>query len=102
MQTALCDPRIAGATLTEVDVSPDLKQARIYVTHYRGEAQARAAVAGLNGAGPRLRRLLAGRIVLRVVPNLLFVYDPSADEGFKIDALIRQARTGDGSGGAGS
>ena len=99
MQTALGDPRIAGATLTGVDISPDLKQARIHVTHYRGEAVAREAVVGLNSASPRLRRLLAGKVVLRVVPNLVFTYDPSVDEGFRIDALIRRARSEDGSAG---
>ncbi|MHB1565408.1 MAG: 30S ribosome-binding factor RbfA [Acidiferrobacter sp.] len=99
MQTALGDPRIVGATLTGVDISPDLKQARIHVTHYRGEAVAREAVVGLNSASPRLRRLLAGKVVLRVVPNLVFAYDPSVDEGFRIDALIRRARSEDESAG---
>jgi ribosome-binding factor A len=98
--TGMRDPRLKGATLTEVSVSPDLKQARIFVSHYAGEIAAREAVKGLNGAAPRLRRDLAGRLALRVVPALVFAYDPSVDQGFRIDALLSQARREDRGGGS--
>ncbi len=94
--TAINDPRAAGATLTEVDVSPDLKQARVYVTHHRGEEAAREAVKALNRASGHLRHELAARLILRVSPHLVFTYDPSVDQGFRIDALIRKARAEDG------
>ncbi len=90
--TDVTDPRAQGATLTEVSVSPDLKQARVFVTHHAGEEAARAAVAALNHAVPRLRHALAQRVQLRVVPALVFTYDPSADRGFRIEALLREAR----------
>lgn len=93
---AVDDPRVAGATFTEVDISPDLKQARIYVTHYRGEEAAHEAVRALNRASSHLRRILAPRLSLRVTPQLVFLYDPSVDQGFRIDALIRKARNEDG------
>lgn len=96
--TAVNDPRATGATFTEVDVSPDLKQARVYVTHHRGEEAAREAVKALNGASGHLRRELAARLTLRISPHLVFTYDPSVDQGFRIDALIRKARTEDGGG----
>ncbi len=73
-------------------MSPDLKQARIYVTHYKGEVAAREAVAFLNEVAHRMRRDLAGRLRLRIVPNLVFTYDPSVDQGFRIDALLDRAR----------
>jgi len=100
--TTLRDPRLKGVTLTEVSVSPDLKQARLFVSHFRGEAVAREAVTSLNGAAPRLRRELAHRMALRVVPALVFAYDPSVDQGFRIDALLRQARREDRGGEEGS
>lgn len=100
--TGMRDPRLKGATLTEVSVSPDLKQARIFVSHYAGEAAAKEAVKGLNGAALRLRRELAGRLSLRVVPGLVFAYDPSVDQGFRIEALLNQARREDRGGGDGS
>ncbi len=95
MLTAVSDPRAAGATLTEVDVSPDLKQARVYLTHHRGEEAAREAVKALNRASGHLRRRLAGRLSLRIVPQLVFTYDPSVDQGFRIDALLRKAHAKD-------
>jgi len=93
--TVMRDPRVIGATLTEVSVSPDLKQARVFVTHYRGEAAAREAVIGLNRGAARFRRDLSARLALRVVPALVFLYDPSVDQGFRIDALLSQARRHD-------
>jgi ribosome-binding factor A len=90
------------AALAEADVSPDLKQARIYVTHYQGEAMAREAVARLNAAVPRMRRDLASRLRLRIVPNLVFAYDSSVDQGFRIDALLDRARRERGGEGDGS
>lgn len=90
--TEIDDAQTRAAALPEADVSPDLKQARIYVTHFRGEAAARAAVAWLNAAAPRMRRDLAGRLRLRAVPRLIFTYDPSVDQGFRIDALLERAR----------
>ncbi|WP_298135367.1 30S ribosome-binding factor RbfA [Acidiferrobacter sp.] len=86
------DGQIRLASLAQADVSPDLKQARIYVTHYQGEGAARAAVAHLNLLAPLMRRELASRLRLRVAPNLVFSYDPSVDQGFRIDALLDQAR----------
>ena len=90
--TEIDEGQVRLAALTEADVSPDLKQARIYVTHYRGEAAAREAVAQLNAAVPRMRRELASRLRLRIVPNLVFAYDPSVDQGARIDALLDRAR----------
>lgn len=95
------DPRVRGAALPEADVSPDLKQARIFVTHYQGEQAARAAVQALNRAAPRLRRELGARLSLRVVPQVVFAYDPSVDQGFRIDALLDRARREDRGGGEG-
>ena len=100
--TEIDEARTRQAALAEADVSPDLKQARIYVTHYQGEAAAREAVARLNAAAPRMRRDLASRLRLRVAPNLVFSYDPSVDQGFRIDALLDRARRERGEGGEGS
>lgn len=98
--TEINDGQTRLAALAEADVSPDLKQARIYVTHYQGEGAARAAVAQLNIVAPLLRRALASRLRLRVVPRLVFAYDPSVDQGFRVDALLDRARRERGGEGA--
>jgi len=86
------DPRVAHATLTSVDVAPDLSNAKVYVTHLGGEAPARTAVAALNHAAGFLRHHLRERVVLRHVPELRFLYDESIERGDTIERLLAKAR----------
>jgi ribosome-binding factor A len=84
------DPRLANLTLTEVRVSPDLLQARVFYTVF-GEDEDRAAVkSGLASATPFLRSVLAERVQLRLAPELAFEYDASSDYGRRIDELLDQ------------
>jgi len=95
IQRELNDPRTAKATLTGVDVAPDLSHAKVYVTHLAGREHAHEIVAALNKAEGFVRRRLAGRIKLRVVPELRFSYDESVERGMAISALIDRARAQD-------
>ncbi|HLQ25855.1 MAG TPA: 30S ribosome-binding factor RbfA [Acidiferrobacterales bacterium] len=95
MQRELNDPRTAKATLTGVDVAPDLSHAKVYVTHLVGRERGHEIVAALNKAEGFVRRRLAGRIKLRVVPELRFLYDESVERGMAISALIDRARAQD-------
>jgi ribosome-binding factor A len=95
IQRELNDPRTTKATLTGVDVAPDLSHAKVYVTHLAGREHAHEIVAALNNAEGFLRRRLAGRIKLRVVPELRFSYDESVERGVAISALIDRARAQD-------
>jgi len=95
IQRELNDPRTAKVTLTGVDVAPDLSHAKVYVTHLAGREHAREIVAALNNADGFLRRCLAGRIKLRAVPELRFLYDESVERGMAISALIDRARAQD-------
>ena len=65
----LSDPRAAKATITDVDVAPDLSHAKIFVTHLDGVEHARPLVKALNHASGFLRHRLADRVDLRVVPT---------------------------------
>ncbi len=95
----LNDPRSSKATLTGVDVAPDLSHAKVYITHLAGQEHAREIVAGLNKAEGFLRRRLAERVKLRVMPELRFLYDESVEKGMAISALIDRARAKDREGG---
>lgn len=86
------DPRAAKVTITAVDVAPDLSNARVFVTHLAGEAQAEKAVTALNHAAGFLRHALMKRVVLRHVPDLRFMYDASVERGDKIERLLAKAR----------
>jgi ribosome-binding factor A len=86
------DPRAAQATLTAVDVAPDLSHARVFITHLGGEEQGKAAVSALNHAAGFLRHQLRERVILRHVPELRFVYDESVERGDTIERLLAKAR----------
>ncbi|MFH1033582.1 MAG: 30S ribosome-binding factor RbfA [Pseudomonadota bacterium] len=88
------DPRLEPITITGVDVSPDLSQAKVFYSLL--DAARRPEVeAGFKAAAPFLRHELAGRLQIKVTPKLRLVYDPSLAEGMRMDNLIRQARQQD-------
>ncbi len=91
----LDDPRTHLATITYVDMSPDLKSARVYFTLLGGAAAAEPVVAAFNRGVPHLRRELAGRVELRVVPELRFYFDASIERGDRLARLIDRAREED-------
>lgn len=95
IQRELNDPRIKDITLTTIDVSRDLKNARVYITLLAGKETGKEAVAALNHAVPFMRKQLRGRLDLRGVPNLKFIYDESVERGANLSALIDRARRED-------
>lgn len=84
------DPRLADVTLTEVRMTPDLLVARIYFTVMGDAEQAKEALTALESAGGYLRKQLAAQIRLRLVPELVFQLDQSAEYGSRIDELLAQ------------
>jgi len=78
-------------TISAVDVSPDLRQAKVYVTQIAGSLSQDDAVEALTEAARYLRHELAARIKLRGVPRLYFKYDMSVSEGTRMSALINRA-----------
>jgi len=91
----LKDPRLAGLlSVTEVRVSPDLKQARIYVQVPGDSAEQDEAMDGLEAASGFIRRELVERIQLRRAPELFFVLDRSEQYGEHIEDLLRQVKKG--------
>ena len=84
----LKDPRLGFVTLTGVDMTQDLRTARVYVS-VMGDATAREeTLNALTHASAYLRRELGGRIRLRHIPELLFVYDASIERGARINRLL--------------
>jgi ribosome-binding factor A len=80
------DPRIGFVTLTGVDLSPDLRHARVYVTILGQDRE--QALAALAGATPFLRRALARSAGLRFTPRLDFKHDASLDAGLRVDRIL--------------
>jgi ribosome-binding factor A len=85
------DPRIGMVTVTGVDVSPDLKHARVYVAPH-GDAEVCArALAGLRSARAYLQAQVGRRLRLRFTPELRFELDESLDRVARLDELLSGA-----------
>lgn len=85
------DPRAQQVTITHVEVSPDLKSARVYFTLLGGAADAEPVLRTFKRAAGHLRRELAARVTLRVIPELRFYFDASVERGDRLERLIRRA-----------
>lgn len=85
----LHDPALAGVSITvsEVRVTPDLKQASVYAVPLGGGAEVET-VKALNRVAPYLRGLLGKKIELKFTPELKFRRDETFAEAQKIDALL--------------
>lgn len=90
MRTRLKDPRIGFASITHVEVSGDLRHAKIFVSVMGSAEEQAATMKGLKNATGFLRHELAGRLVLRFMPELVFKLDTSIAEGARILELIQQ------------
>lgn len=78
-------------TVSAVDVSPDLHQAKVYVTLLGDDSQAEQLVRDLTQQGKHLRHELSQRLNMRGTPRLNFVYDHSVEYGNHLSQLIDAA-----------
>jgi ribosome-binding factor A len=86
--TDLKDPRIGFVTVTDVDTSPDLRTARVYVSVLGGESERENALTGLRSAHGFLQGKIAGELRMKRTPTLTFHYDESVDRGVRISRLL--------------
>lgn len=84
----ISDPRLAGISVTDVQVDRELTYADIYVSALEGQERAREILSGLEHAQGYLRHALAERIELRLHPRLRFHWDPTAEKAERIERLI--------------
>lgn len=95
LQKEISDPCLAGATITAVKVSADLRNAKIYFTAPETAGASEAALQGFKRARGFIKRELAQRLGLRYMPDLKFYYDDSIDYGARIEKLIRMVKQDD-------
>lgn len=84
----LKDPRIGFVTVTGVDTSPDLRQARVFVSVLGGDKRREQSLAGLAAAHGVLQRRLASELRMKRTPQLAFEYDPAVERGVRMTQLI--------------
>jgi ribosome-binding factor A len=85
------DPRVAGVVVARVEMSDDLKHARVWVRTLDGERRDEA-LEGLARASGMLRREVTKRVKLRYAPELRFVYDEGQDKVARIEQLLDEVR----------
>ncbi len=90
------DPRIGFITLTGVKVSPDLSVAQVYYSMIGTDEEKAETQAGLIAAKGYVRREVTKRVKLRISPEVFFTFDPSLDEGDKIERLLKEVRSKEG------
>jgi len=91
------DPRLKELTLTEVEVSPDLKQARVYYVAREG-ADATAVQAALDKALGFIKQEVAREHILRMMPEFIFLADEGLDRAARLERLFQAAKDVPGSG----
>lgn len=86
--TDLKDPRIDGVTVTHVEVSPDMRQAKVHVSIMGSEAAQRTCLHGLQSAAGFLQAKIAKRIDTRYTPRLRFELDMGVKKSIAIARLL--------------
>ena len=85
----LNDPRLSGlVTITQVDVTSDVRYAKVYVSVFGDGAQKEAALIGVISAKGFIRRELRGRLDLKFIPELKFILDETMEEADHIFRVL--------------
>ncbi len=90
IRTRMKDPRIGFASITDVDLSADLRHAKVFVSVMGEPEEQRATLAALNHASGYLRHELAQRLTIRHTPDISFRLDESIARGAHVLDLINQ------------
>jgi len=86
----LKDPRIGFVTVTGVEATNDVREARVFVSILGTDDEKKQTLEGLRSAEGHLQSVISAELHFKNTPTLEFVYDDSVDRGVRISALIRQ------------
>lgn len=86
----LKDPRIGFVTVTRVDLTPDLRYARVYVSVLGDEDQQNKTLKGLKQATGFVRREIGRRLRMRLTPELQFLFDKGLDATDRVARLLSE------------
>ena len=82
------DPRIGFVTVTEVDTSPDLRSARVYISVLGDEEEREATLAALRSAHGVLQAAIARETRIKYTPTLSFSYDEGPERAVRLAQLL--------------
>lgn len=92
IQEELRDPRLGFITITRAEITPDLMFSRIYFSVYGDQEQWKQTHEGLNHALGFIRRELGHRLKLRLVPELIFQEDHSAEYSIAVEKRFEEIK----------
>ncbi|HZW36304.1 MAG TPA: 30S ribosome-binding factor RbfA [Candidatus Deferrimicrobiaceae bacterium] len=95
LQNKVKDPGMRVVTVTDVTVTPDLKNARIHYSVLGGEEDRLAVRDALRRSKGFIRKELGRTLQLRYSPEVAFLYDDTYEKGARIDRLLKSIRPGD-------
>jgi ribosome-binding factor A len=91
----LKDPRIENVTVTRVEVTPDMREAKVYVSVMGDDAQQRLCLHGLRSAAGFLQQKIGKRIDTRYTPRLRFELDMGVKKSIAIARMLDEVLPGD-------
>ena len=86
----LRDPRVRNVTVTFVEVSPDLRYAKVHVSVMGDETQQNLSLHGLQNAAGFLQSKLAAQVEMRYTPRLAFVLDQGVKKSIEVAEILRR------------
>ena len=90
LRTRVKDPRVGFASITRVEVSGDLRYAKIFVSVMGENEEKKGTIEALSHATGFIRHELAARLTIRFMPEITFKLDNSIEQGAHVLGLIRQ------------
>jgi len=90
--TDIRDPRVQEVTVLGVEVSPDMREAKVSVSVMGDEAQQNLSLRGLQNSAGFLQAKIAQRIETRYIPKLRFVLDPGVKSVFAVGEILARIR----------
>lgn len=86
----LDDPELQNATVTDVEVSPDLRDAKVYVLVEGSEAEIRQTLRNLQHAAGYVRQQVALNLDLRFAPHIHFARDTAEENAARVGQLLNE------------
>ena len=86
--TDLKDPRIQNATVTYVEVTPDMREARVHVSVMDDESQQKLTITGLQNSAGYLQHRIAKRLDTRYTPRLRFELDMGVKRSIEVEQIL--------------
>ena len=87
-QKEIKDPRIGFVTIVGVEVSNDLREVEVFVTHYGKKSDKNKSIDGLNSAASFIKGEIGRRLQLRLVPNIRFSYDDKIEKTMNVLKIL--------------